>query len=286
MVKKNEMAKPFLKWAGGKRQLLPQLIANMPSEQIYKHRYYEPFVGAGALLFDRQPTRVTINDANSDLILTYKSIRDTPETLISLLSDYESNNNNSDDFYRIRDYDRNEKYKTWTDVEKAARLIYLNKTCYNGLYRVNSQGFFNTPFGGYKNPAICDIPVIRAVSMYLLGLGKNLTIENVDFEESSVKNAKKGDFVYFDPPYYSSEKTNFTGYQSGGFDQDDQRRLAELFANLSDRHVNCMLSNSSDPFILKLYENYNIKDHIRATRTINCEVDGRGCVDEVIVTNY
>jgi len=276
MVKKNKLVKPYLKWAGGKRQLLSELKFYSPSG--YK-TYYEPFVGAGAFFLDLQRDKVVINDMNSDLILTFRVIKDNADALIDELKKYETKNN-SEDFYKIRRMDRDSStYNKMSDVSKAARMIYLNKTCYNGLYRVNSQGFFNTPFGKYKNPAICDENTIKAVSSYLND-ASSLKIMNGDFEDCLV-DAEKNDFVYFDPPYHSV----FTGYQSEGFDEKEQKRLFDIFKELSNNNVKCMLSNSSTDFIKDLYKDYHI--HIvKANRAINSDKSGRGCVDEVIITNY
>jgi DNA adenine methylase len=200
------LARPFLKWAGGKRQLLPDILKYAPPKSKIK-RYYEPFVGAGALLFELQPKRATINDSNSDLINCYRIIKDNVEELFEELSHHK---NEKDYFYSIRELDRTPKYTKLSNVEKASRIIYLNKTCYNGLFRVNSQGQFNTPFGKYKDPKILDETVLKAVNKYLNN--SDVTILNTDFE-NAVSNAKKEDFVYFDPPYDPlSDTSSFTGY--------------------------------------------------------------------------
>lgn len=273
---KNKLVKPYLKWAGGKRQLLSELKFYSPSSY---NTYYEPFVGAGAFFLNLQHDKVVINDTNSDLILTYRVVKDNADALIDELKKYETKNN-SEDFYKIRRMDRDPStYNKMSDVSKSARMIYLNKTCYNGLYRVNSQGFFNTPFGKYKNPAICDENTIKAVSSYLND-ALSLKIMNVDFEDCVV-DAEENDFVYFDPPYHSV----FTGYQSGGFDEKEQKRLFDVFKELSNKNVKCMLSNSSTEFIKDLYTGYYIHT-VKATRAINSDKNGRGCVDEVIITNY
>lgn len=279
---KNELIKPYLKWAGGKRQLLPVLRAHIPK---FKGRYYEPFVGAGALLFDQCPKKATINDLNSQLILTYRVIQNNVEELIELLLQHKENNAKygSKYYYEIRELDRDPNFSSMKDVAKAARLIYLNKTCYNGLYRVNSQGLFNTPYGRYKNPSICEKEVLRAINDYFSDI--DIKIMNVDFE-AAVEDAGKNDFVYFDPPYHT-EETNFTGYQANGFDEEQQERLRDCILDLTDRKVKCMLSNSNTRFIRDLYREKPFNTTIvNATRMINSNADGRGKVEEVLVKNW
>ena len=233
------------------------------------------------MFFELKHKKAVINDINSDLIITYEVIRDNLNELIPLLKNY-SKRNKHDDYYEIRDMERDENYGSLSNPERAARFIYLNKTCYNGLYRVNSQGLFNTPYGYHKNPAICNESVLNAVSEYL---NKNeITIENIDFE-SSVKKCVKGDFVYFDPPYHSTGKTNFTGYQPGGFDEEEQERLFKVFKELTDRNVKCTLSNSSTDFIKALYSEFK-QYTVKVGRSINSDPNGRGLVDEVIVVNW
>ena len=206
--------RPFLKWAGGKRQLLPILTSFIPKKY---DTYYEPFVGAGAVLFALQPEKAVINDNNKDLINCYIVIRDNLDELITDLEKYK---NEEECFYRIRDLDRNESFFDMSPIEKASRTIYLNKTCYNGLFRVNSQGHFNVPFGKYKNPKFVDVEVLKSIQQYLIK--NSVTILNCDFEEA-VKDAKKGDFIYFDPPYHPISKTSsFTGYSVNGFGEAEQ----------------------------------------------------------------
>lgn len=280
----NPLVRPFLKWAGGKRQLLPEIVKYVP-KRISKHTYYEPFIGGGALLFELQPPKAVINDTNKELINCYKVIRDSLDELMDELSkDKYSNSETS--YYEMRDLDRStKKYEILSEVEKAARIIYLNKTCYNGLFRVNSQGQFNVPFGRYKNPNFLDDAVLRAVNKYLNS--NNITLLNQDFAEA-VKDAKRGDFVYLDPPYDPvSETASFTGYDVNGFNKDEQERLKEEFDALHKRGCKVMLSNSCTDFILDLYKNYQytiIK--VRATRSINSNALKRGMVDEVLVLNY
>jgi len=280
----NPLVRPFLKWAGGKRQLLPEIVKYVP-KMTSKHTYYEPFIGGGALLFELQPPKAVINDSNKELINCYKVIRDSLDELMEELSkDKYSNSETS--YYEMRDLDRStKKYEILSEVEKAARIIYLNKTCYNGLFRVNSQGQFNVPFGRYKNPNFLDDAVLRAVNKYLNS--NNITLLNQDFAEA-VKDAKRGDFVYFDPPYDPvSETASFTGYDVNGFNRDEQERLKEEFDALHKRGCKVMLSNSCTDFILDLYKDYQdtiIK--VRATRSINSNALKRGRVEEVLVLNY
>ena len=277
-LKKNNFLQPFLKWAGGKRQLLPELLCRVPKRM---QTYYEPFVGGGALFFALQPKKAVINDFNRDLIHTYEVIRDDVDSLLQLLSSYK---NDVNFYYKIRELDRNPRlFKKLSAVEKGARIIYLNKTCYNGLFRVNSAGEFNSPFGYYKNPNIINEAVLKAVSTYLNTADINLMCG--DFS-SAVKSAKKGDFVYFDPPYDPvSQSSNFTGYTSIGFDKEEQIRLKKLCDELNKRGVKFLLSNSATPFILDLYKDYHI-DIIPAKRIINSNASLRGVVDEVLISNY
>jgi len=280
----NPLVRPFLKWVGGKRQLLPEIVKYVP-KLISKNTYYEPFIGGGALLFELQRPKAVINDSNKELINCYKVIKDSLDELMEELSkDKYSNSETS--YYEMRDLDRStKKYEILSEVEKAARIIYLNKTCYNGLFRVNSQGQFNVPFGRYKNPNFLDDAVLRAVNKYLNS--NNITLLNQDFAKA-VQDAKKGDFVYFDHPYDPvSETASFTGYDVNGFNRDEQERLKEEFDALHERGCKVMLSNSCTDFILDLYKDYQdtiIK--VRATRSINSNALKRGRVDEVLVLNY
>jgi DNA adenine methylase len=281
-VKTNPLVRPFLKWAGGKRQLLPEIVKYVP-KLTSKHTYYEPFIGGGALLFELQPSKAVINDRNQELINCYQVIRDLLDELMAELSkDKYSNNEKS--YYDMRDLDRStKKYAKLSAVEKAARIIYLNKTCYNGLFRVNSQGQFNVPFGRYKNPNFLDDAVLIAVNKYLNS--NSVTLSNLDFEEA-VKDANKGDFVYLDPPYDPvSETASFTGYDVNGFNKDEQKRLKTVFDDLNNRGCKVMMSNSCTDFILDLYKDYQIKK-VRATRSINSNALKRGMVNEVLVLNY
>ena len=273
----NELCKPFLKWAGGKRQLLPIINKRIPDELS---TYYEPFVGAGAVLFDMQPKKAVINDANKELINVYRVIKNNIDELIS---DLKNHVNEEDYYYNIRKLDRTDDYKNISDVKKASRILYLNKTCYNGLFRVNQQGQFNVPFGRYKNPNIVNEEVLRAVHKYLNN--NDVRILNDDFE-NGVKHMRKEAFVYFDPPYHPiSDTSSFTGYTTDGFDAEDQKRLKKLCDSLDERGCRFLLSNSSADLILDLYSDYKL-EYVDANRSINSKGDCRGEIEEVLVRNY
>ena len=277
-ITKSRVIQPFLKWAGGKRQLLPEIRKYIPKRM---GTYYEPFLGGGAVLFDLQPKKAVINDINSELINAYLVIKNN---VAELIEDLRKHENTSDYYYKIRDLDRDKnRFSKLSDVEKASRLIYLNKTCFNGLFRVNSQGQFNVPFGRYKNPNIVNEFVLRAVSHYLNN--NEVKILNGDFADA-VSSAKKGDFVYFDSPYDPvSETASFTGYTLGGFNKDEQIRLRDLFVDLDKRGCKVLLSNSATEFIKDLYKDYRI-EIVSATRNINSIASKRGKIDEVLVMNY
>lgn len=271
--------KPFLKWVGGKRQLIPVISRYLP-RQI--NAYYEPFVGAGALLLNiPHPRQLVINDLNSELINCYRVIQQYPKALLKVLSKHE---NNPDYFYHLRALDRDpEAFAQLSQIERAARTIYLNKTCFNGLYRVNRKGQFNAPFGRYRNPTIADENGIMAVHHFLSQ--KPVRILNQDFEKA-VQGARAGDFVYFDPPYDPVSTTaSFTGYQQDGFGRAEQKRLARLAHDLTRRGCRVMLSNSSTDFIRTLYKDFEIVK-VAATRRINVVASKRGAVDEVLIMNY
>ena len=275
---RNPLVEPVLKWVGGKRQLLKDIEIHIPRKFS---TFYEPFLGGGAVLFHLQPHKAVVNDINEELINVYTVIRDSVEELIE---DLKKHKNEAEYFYNIRELDRDkEAYNRLSSIKKASRLIYLNKTCYNGLFRVNQQGEFNTPFGRYKNPNIVNEVTLRAVSNYFNKA--QITFKCIDFEES-VKGIRKGSFVYFDPPYDPvSDSANFTGYDKGGFDRDEQIRLKQLCDKLNNRNVKFLLSNSATEFILDLYKDYNIAI-VKAKRAINSRGDKRGEVNEVLVKNY
>ncbi len=270
----HNLPKPFVKWAGGKRQLIDILLANTPPSF---GTFYEPFVGGGALLFALLPKKAVISDTNAELINAYLVIRDNVESLIKSLRFHK---NDESYFYEIRAKDP----ARLTDIQRASRFIYLNKTCYNGLYRENSKGQFNAPFGRYKNPNIVDSANLRAISAYL---NQSQVIILCQDYKYTVETAQKGDFVYFDPPYYPTSQTaSFTKYVKSDFTAKDQEELAEIFRILSQRGCFVMLSNSNTSFIRELYRDFNIFE-INANRFINCKGDKRGKgLFEVLVKNF
>ena len=275
------IAQPFLKWAGGKRQLLPFLRKYLPpGYDARSGNYYEPFVGAGALLFNLQPARAIINDVNPELVNCYTVIRDLSTDLIQ---DLKRHKNTKEYFYDIRELDRGKKFQQLSPVQRASRIIYLNKTCFNGLFRVNKQGQFNVPFGRYKNPNIINADTIRAISRYLND--NRVTVLNTDFAKA-VETARRGDFIYFDPPYDPlSETSSFTGYSLHQFGKSEQERLRDVFDELTCRGCKVMLSNSSTNFIADLYADYYI-ERVPANRNINSVATGRQKIDEFLVLNY
>ncbi len=267
--------KPFLKWAGGKTQLLPQLLSRVPTSF---GRYYEPFLGGGALLHALQPRSAFVSDINHDLVNCYEVVRDEVERLIVSLRNHRYE---SEHFYRIRNSDRSATFARWSKVRRASRFIFLNKTCFNGLYRVNSKGHFNVPFGRYDNPTILDTKNLRACSEMLSGV----SIQQASFLEFERK-AKRGDFVYFDPPYVPlSATSSFTSYSADGFGSEMQRELFRLCTRLDRRGVKFMLSNSSAPLVSELYRRFRI-ERVPASRAINSKSSERGKVMELIVRNY
>lgn len=277
-MRKNRLVVPVVKWVGGKRQLLDDLTPLFPKCVT---SYCEPFLGGGAVLFKLQPNIAYVNDINSELIQMYEVIRDNVDELITALGEHP---NEEEHFYSVRDWDRNkEQYEQLTKVQRAARIIYLNKTCYNGLFRVNNAGEFNTPFGHYKNPNIVNAPTLKAVSAYFQKA--KLTFSSVDYAEV-LANVAKGTFVYLDPPYDPvSDTANFTGYTKGGFDRSEQIRLRQCCDELNRRGIKFMLSNSATDFIREQYAAYNITI-VKAKRAINSNAAKRGQVDEVVVRNY
>ena len=283
-VKKyNPLIKPYLKWAGGKRQLLADIKKCLPKD-INNYTYYEPFVGAGAVFFELQPKKAVINDINEQLFLTYNAIKENFDDLVLLLKNHQERND-KEYYYKIRNMDRDLiKFNKLTNTEKAARLIFLNKTCFNGLYRVNSQGLFNVPYGKNKNPAICEEIVLHQISNYLNS--NEISILNNDFEYA-VSTAGKRSFIYFDPPYHSPDKTSFTGYQVNGFNESEQERLRNVMLKMTSRGIKCLLSNSDTEYIRELY-NHDFFEIIpvQAKRAINSDSTGRGIVNEVLIKNW
>ena len=272
--------RPFVKWAGGKRQILDKLKKYVPVEY---NTYYEPFVGGGALLFELAPRHAVINDLNKELMNTYKVLCDEEKfkKMCRVLNNYEANHS-EEFYYEIRNKDRSKNtYNKLSDYTRAARTIYLNKACFNGLYRVNSKGEFNVPYGKKTKVNTYDGNNLITVSNYLTM--NDIKILNVDYKEA-LKTAKKGDFVYIDPPYDSDEHI-FTNYTENGFNKDCQKELAFVFKELSDKGVFVMLSNYNTTLIQELYKDYHIH-LIEAKRSINADAKKRGRVFEVIITNY
>ncbi len=267
---------------GGKRQLLPELKRRLPKRF---ERYHEPFVGGGALFFDQRPHLASLYDNNPDLIELYGVVRDRVEELIAALYRHKIAHQEGREayFYQIRDLDRGGGLAALDAIERAARFVYLNRTCFNGVYRVNREGFFNVPYGRYKNPLICDEPNLRACSEAL----KHATLSHGDFEQV-LDGAQPGDFVYFDPPYVPLSATaNFTGYTAGGFDESMQLRLRDVCDRLGQKGVFVMLSNSSAKWVIETYRAGGYKvEKVKATRAINAHGHKRGAINEVIVRNY
>lgn len=262
---------PFLKWAGGKTQLMHELLKRIPKKYS---AYFEPFIGGGALFFALAPKQSAIADINGDLVNSYEAVRDCPEEVIEALSKYV---NDKDFYYEVRAQNQEELSPT----DRAARLIYLNRTCFNGLYRVNKNGQFNVPFAGYKNPNIVQAEKILSASKVL----KGADIYHASFEKALI-SARSGDFIYLDPPYYpKGVYSDFKRYNKEQFYKEDHIMLAELYNELSERGCKVMLSNSDTPFTRDIYKNWRI-DTVYAKRMINSDASKRGEVTEIIVTNY
>lgn len=275
--------KPFVKWAGGKNGLINSLISFIPKNFNY---YFEPFVGGGALFFYLKnlnilnSKKIYLNDKNVELINAYKQIKINPNKLLEEL-EILKNNHSKEYFYKIRNLDRDSNFYSLSEVFRAARFIYLNKTCFNGLCRYNAKGNFNTPMGNYKNPKIYDKDLIFSVHKVL----KNVSITNKDFEVISLK-AKKGDFVYFDPPYYPLNKTSSFVSYTDNFSANEQIRLYKLFKMLDCEGIKVLQSNSNTDFIKELYKDFEIIEVI-SKRAINCKGDKRGKITELIIRgNY
>ncbi|NIZ46371.1 DNA adenine methylase [Entomospira nematocerorum] len=274
------MVQPIVKWAGGKRQLLSLLDLFIPKEF---EQYYEPFAGGAALLFYLQPKRAIMADLNNELINLYQIIRSDVQALIN---DLHQHQNTKEYYYSVRELDRNyEEYAKLTAVQRASRLLYLNRTCYNGLYRVNRRGEFNTPYGHYKNPGIVNAEALIAMHRYFKENEITFLHRNfVDFFQE--QTFKKGDFVYLDPPYDCiGDQNNFVYYNAQGFGKSEQLQLKEICDKLTEQGVKFLLSNSATPFILDLYRYYYI-DIVKARRIIASQVDRRGAIDEVVIRNY
>jgi len=273
--------KPFVKWVGGKRQLLKQF----KKQKLYpptgfnplQNSFFEPFVGGGAVFFDLLPKKAYLSDLNFELTTTYNVIKTDVKSLISSLKKckYEK-----DEFLRVR----SQKVSDLSPLQVATRFIYLNRTCFNGMYRVNSKGGFNVPFGKYTNPLICDEENLRKVSKVL----QNVEIKHQDYKEV-LKKAKKGDFIYFDPPYHPVSKTSsFTSYTKEDFNELNQIELRDTFKTLHERGCYLMLSNSDTPLINQIYSNIKgVKiNKVDAGRALNSNSEKRGKIKEVLITNY
>lgn len=286
-------AEPFVKWAGGKRQVIPDLdkLGLLLPDSDYD-TFHEPFVGGGAVFFHLGPDTAVINDSNPDLMNAYRVIRDSVDELVELLKEHERNHNDvSEDereqyYYSVREWDRDpETWNRLSGVEKAARFIYLNRTCYNGLYRVNSDGQFNVPIGRYKNPTVCHEDPLRAVHHVL----KDVEVHCKDFRDTEIIDAVgEEDFVYCDPPYDPlSDTANFTSYTSGGFGDEDQEDLADACATWAARGAKVLVSNSDTEFIRGLYEERGFEmDVVEIPRAISSKGDDRGAVPELAIYNY
>lgn len=274
------LPRPFIKWAGGKGQLISQYVSYIPKRY---QNYYEPFVGGGAIFFHLQPTQSLLIDINLELVNVYRCVRDSVEELIDRL-DYHQQHHCSEHYYQVRAQiaTSDDWFDAGNNIDRAARLIYLNKTCFNGLYRENSKGHFNVPIGSYKKPGIYDPEILRADSIAL----RDTQIEPGSFDQVLQYARSSDDFVYFDPPYYPiSPTSSFTAYNRYSFSEDQQVQLRDVMTELSDRGVQVMLSNSDCPFVRELYKEFNIQT-IYATRNINCNAEKRGKITEVLVTNY
>lgn len=274
-------AKPIVKWAGGKRQLIDKLLEYMPKKF---NSYFEPFIGGGALLFELMPKDATINDVNKELLAIYKCLS-SDELFKLMINDLEEHENNHSEqhYYEIRNADRDPEFENLPIWKRASRAIYLNKSCFNGLYRVNSNGYFNVPSGKKEKVQTYDKDNIIKLHNYFMS--ENVQILEGDFSKA-VENAKPGDFVYFDPPYDSyDEKNSFTSYTKFNFSKEDQKRLADVYRELASKGVYVMLSNHNTNYINELYKDFNIHV-VNAKRMINADSKGRGNVEEVIITNY
>jgi len=274
---KNITIPTFIKWAGGKTQLLNQFVDFFPKQF---NKYYEPFLGSGAVFFyikniysDKE---FFLSDNNQELINCYEIIKCDVEGLLDLLKEHRSRHC-KEYYYFQRDVDT----KNLSKMEAVARFIYLNKTCFNGLYRVNSKGKFNVPIGSYKNPSIFQEKDLREAQKLL----EDVTLKAMPFEEI-INIAQQKDFVYFDPPYHPlSPTSSFTSYTSNSFSEKDQRRLAGVYRELDKKGCQLMLSNSYSNFILELYSDYRI-EKVSAKRMINCNGNGRGAIAEAVILNY
>jgi DNA adenine methylase len=275
---------PFVKWAGGKSQLLSELDSMIPTKF---NRYFEPFLGGGAMFFHLISDRNTrfstyLSDINEELITAYKVVKNNVSELIQILKRHrtEYNRNPSKYYYKLRD-----EIKPRTEIDRTARFIALNKTCFNGLYRVNRSGIFNVPMGRYKNPLICDASNLENISK---AFRYSKAAINVNDYKSALLKAEKDDFIYLDPPYHPTSRTaNFTSYSDSGFGDDDQLELSEIFAELNDKKCKVLLSNSDTPLIRKLYSDFSSRiKEVNVSRVINCKASRRLGHKELLISNY
>lgn len=278
-AEKQSAAAPFVKWAGGKRQLIPQIRERMPKKY---NKYYEPFVGGGAVTFELLPADAVINDINRALINTYKVIKDIPAEFLAWLEklDREMWEDGKKYYYMLREHYNDKLMQDEFDVELAALFVFINKHCFNGLYRVNGKGLFNVPYNNSRRES-CDAETIMAVSEYL----KEVTIMEGDFQDAC-EDADKGDFVFIDSPYAPLNPTSFESYTKEGFDVESHKRLAELFDELTARGCYCMLTNHNTDLINELYGNKGYRmDVVSVKRMINSDATNR-IGEEVIICNY
>lgn len=275
----NSSVAPFVKWAGGKRQLIPQIRERMPEKY---NDYYEPFVGGGAVIFDLLPVNALINDINKALINTYRTICNESDAFLKEVNRLDNDiwEDGKKYYYSIREHYNDKLMRSEYDVELAALFVFINKHCFNGLYRVNGKGLFNVPYNNSRRVSI-DEDVIMATSEYLRGV----TIKDGDFEQAC-KNAKKGDFVFIDSPYAPLNPTSFESYTKEGFDIESHKRLAKFYDELTARGCYCMLTNHNTELINELYGNKDYKiDVVSVKRMINSDASNR-VGEEVIICNY
>ena len=283
IILKNDY-QPFVKWVGGKRGLLSQIIPLLPKSF---NNYFEPFVGGGALFFEiykmglLENKEIFLFDINAELINAYNIVKKYPNQLINELETFKQNHS-KDFYYEVRSWDRQNDFLQRSDIQRASRFIYLNKTCFNGLYRVNKNNQNNVPMGSYKNPNICDYEVILSASRAL----QNVNILNASYKEI-LKYASKNDLIYFDPPYYPLTQTaSFTSYSEFDFLEKQQIELYEVFKILSEKGCNVVQSNSDSKFINDLYHEYKIYEIILANRNINSKISQRGKIQELLIRSY
>lgn len=282
-TKNTKQYQPFVKWVGGKRNILSQLLAHFPKQF---NNFHEPFLGGGAVFFELfslgllEGKKVYLSDINSELINAFNCVKSTPEELLDNLEVYKAKHN-KEFYYQIRALDRTESYAQLSDIERATRFIYLNKTCFNGLYRVNKKGQYNTPMGSYKKPKIVDRERILNSSIAL----QNVIIRSIPYSDT-LKDAQKNDLVYFDPPYYPLNKTSFfTSYNENEFLDDKQQELFKLTQALDKLGCHVVQSNSDTEFIRELYQQFNIQE-LMANRHINSNVKKRQKIQELFISNY